>query len=126
MSYRKIVCLDFDGVIHSYKSGWKGIDYIPDEPVPGIREAIDDLMKDYDVYVFSTRCTDPDGKYAVQVWLDYYKIRVTNIVSHKPPAYVTIDDRCICFKGKPKLLRKQIEEFKTYMEEGNYNDCKTI
>ena len=32
---KPIVVLDFDGVIHSYKSGWKGADVIPDEPVPG-------------------------------------------------------------------------------------------
>jgi len=32
---KPILCLDFDGVIHSYSSGWKGADVIPDPPVPG-------------------------------------------------------------------------------------------
>ena len=34
------VVLDFDGVIHSYSSGWRGKTCIPDPPVPGIREEI--------------------------------------------------------------------------------------
>ena len=35
---KPILCLDFDGVIHSYASGWKGADVIPDAAVPGAME----------------------------------------------------------------------------------------
>lgn len=31
-----ILCLDFDGVCHSYTSGWKGAAVIPDPAVPGL------------------------------------------------------------------------------------------
>lgn len=37
---KQTVVFDFDGVIHSYTSGWKGATVIPDPPVPGIKEAI--------------------------------------------------------------------------------------
>ena len=30
-----IVSVDFDGVLHSFESGWCGITEIPDKPVPG-------------------------------------------------------------------------------------------
>lgn len=45
MSYKPTVVFDFDGVIHSYKSGWKGAGVIPDPVVPGIREAIGQLQE---------------------------------------------------------------------------------
>lgn len=44
MAFVPNVVLDFDGVIHAYTSGWKGLTVIPDPPVPGIREAIRDIM----------------------------------------------------------------------------------
>ena len=40
------IVFDFDGVIHSYTSGWKGENVIPDPPVPGIKEVIDDLKSE--------------------------------------------------------------------------------
>lgn len=42
---KKTVVFDFDGVIHSYISGWKGIDNIPDEPVKGIKEKIERIRE---------------------------------------------------------------------------------
>lgn len=40
MKYQPNVVLDFDGVIHSYVSGWQGVDDVPDPPVPLIDEEI--------------------------------------------------------------------------------------
>ena len=37
---KKTVVFDFDGVIHSYTSGWKGESVITDPPVPRIKEAM--------------------------------------------------------------------------------------
>ena len=45
MDYKPTVVFDFDGVIHSYTSGWKGVAEIPDPPVPGIGEAIAELRQ---------------------------------------------------------------------------------
>ena len=56
MANKKTVVFDFDGVIHSYTSGWKGIDVILDEPVKGIKEVIENLRDaGYYVAVVTTR-----------------------------------------------------------------------
>ena len=109
------VVLDFDGVIHSYITPWKPgdtNDYIPDEPVKGIKEAIKDIRNaGYEVIVVSARCRKPGGIEAIRAYLDKYDIIVDNIMAMKPPAIVYIDDRGICFDGKPENLLHQIQTF---------------
>ena len=43
----KILCLDFDGVIHSFTSGWRGAGIIPDPPVPGALDFIKDATGEF-------------------------------------------------------------------------------
>lgn len=113
---KKAVVFDFDGVIHSYSSGWKGDTVIPDPPVPGIKEAIADIMEDYLVVVVSTRCATEEGKAAIEEWLHKYGIEVDEVTKEKPPAICYIDDRAICFDGRPELLRSKIEAFKPWYQ----------
>ena len=54
---KPILCLDFDGVIHSYESGWKGAAAIPDDPVPGAAEFIRTAHEHFAVQVYSARGT---------------------------------------------------------------------
>ena len=51
----KDICVDFDGVIHSYTSGWKGIDVIPDPPVEGAIEALHIYCQHFNVNIYSAR-----------------------------------------------------------------------
>ena len=115
MSYTPTVVFDFDGVIHSYISGWKGVANIPDPPVPGIREAIAEIRAaGYRVVVVSTRCSEPDGLVAIRKFMDENNILVDGISAHKPPALVYIDDRALCFDGHPEMLLNKIQEFKPW------------
>ena len=112
---KKTVVFDFDGVIHSYASGWKAPDIIPDPPVPGIREAIADIRRSgYEVVVVSTRCANRYGLLAIKNYLDQHDIQVDAISAEKPPAICYIDDRAICFDGHPETLLHQIQEFKPW------------
>lgn len=114
---KQTVVFDFDGVIHSYTSGWKGVDCIPDQPVPGIREAIKEIRgAGYEVVVVSTRCADKAGLYATAYWLSKNDIYVDRLCAEKPPAIVYIDDRAICFDGKPEGLLDKIRSFKPWYQ----------
>jgi hypothetical protein len=105
--------LDFDGVIHSYSSGWKGADVIPDLIVPGFFEWAEQAAKHFKLVIFSSRSGQPNGITAMQFYL-YEQRKLwraaggmpeTNeplsfeFAEEKPPAFVTIDDRALCFTG---------------------------
>lgn len=112
---KKTVVFDFDGVIHSYTSGWYGPAVICDPPVPGIKEAIDNIRAaGYEVVVVSTRCAFIDGLHAIEDYLEKYGITVDDIQKEKPPAIVYIDDRAICFDGNPMTLLGKIQNFKPW------------
>lgn len=112
---KKTVVFDFDGVIHSYTSGWQGPAVIPDPPVPGIKEAIDEIRDaGYEVVVVSTRCATTEGQGAIRAWLIDHDIYVDAVKMRKPPAIVYIDDRAICFDGDAGTLITKIQAFKPW------------
>lgn len=109
--YRPILCLDFDGVLHSYTSGWKGAVNIPDIPVPGAMQFLYHavVFSPFDVYIFSSRTNQPGGMQAMIKWVEFWAAKDlkdaewTDAIfwpTFKPSAMVTIDDRAITFTGK--------------------------
>ena len=114
-----IICVDFDGVIHSYKSGWKGVACIPDDPVPGAIQFLMDHLQPpdalggcmytyhgFEVQIYSSRSKSWFGRRAMKKWLirhglprQYIDDGILKFPSKKPAAYLTIDDRAICFNG---------------------------
>lgn len=122
------LCLDFDGVIHSYASGWRGAHVVPDPPVPGAIEAVLGYLAHFDVAVHSSRFnaehdawvqTGSGGwthpRHAVRDWLAAHGLArdlvepngdasparagVVRLVATKPAARVTLDDRALTFTG---------------------------
>ena len=112
----RVIAFDFDGVIHSYLSGWQGETNIPDPPVPGIKEVIDKLHSNgFEVAVISSRANTADGAVAIGNWLRENQIQVDVITSYKIPARCYIDDRAINFNPEDvKYLFDKIVNFKTW------------
>lgn len=109
---RRTICLDFDGVIHSYRTGWSGIESIPDPPIHGTQRAVQRLRQDYRVVVHSARCSTPEGRAAIERWLAKHNIEVDEVAEHKPPAMVYIDDRAIRFQGNWADTLTALAEFR--------------
>lgn len=100
----KTLCIDFDGVIHSHTSGWKGVDVAADPPVPGAIEWLDSLLEnpEYEVCIYSTRSSQPGGIPCMMAYLVKHGLRNPGIKFPvaKPVAWLTIDDRAIRFTGE--------------------------
>ena len=112
--FKPTVILDFDGVIHSYVSGWQGAGVIPDPPVAGIGDAIANMRKKYRVVVVSSRCYRPGGIDAIRAWLERHGIVVDDVTGEKPPAKVIVDDRAITFDGDAAALQAKIDGFRPW------------
>ncbi len=116
------VCVDFDGVVHGYQSGWKGAVIIPDPPVPGAIAWLVGMSEDerFELCIYSSRSKEPHAIECMKVWLhehlqkhaieggmgpmdaEEWAGRVLNRISfptQKPAAVMTIDDRAFCFEG---------------------------
>ena len=66
---KPILCLDFDGVIHSYTSGWGGAGQVSDPPVEGAVDFIISAMEHFEIHIFSSRSNQEGGIRAMQMWL---------------------------------------------------------
>ncbi|BAR47091.1 hypothetical protein [Methylobacterium aquaticum] len=113
MPRKPILCLDFDGVIHGYQSGWQGAAIIPDPPVPGAIEFLHAAVERFRVAIYSSRSGEPGGIDAMRGWLTMFVLaaiddrreaeHVLGLIewpTAKPSAFVTIDDLALTFDGR--------------------------
>lgn len=114
MGIKRIIAIDFDGVIHDYNEGWKGYDVVYGKPVKGIKILINQLKERFNIVIYSSRCNKEEGRQAIKIFCDKNKVYYDDISYSKPPAFVTIDDRCICFNGNTEGLYNQIINFKPW------------
>ncbi len=112
MANKPTLCLDFDGVIHSYTSPWKGASIVSDPPVPGAIAFLREAVKEYTVAIYSSRSHQEGGLEAMQEWLEYNAkedahsdedlkwLEEIEWPDYKPSAFLTIDDRALRFTGE--------------------------
>lgn len=115
MAYRPILCLDFDGVIHGYDSGWKGAHIIPDKPVAGAADFIEAASEHFEIHILSSRSKSLRGRRAMKRYMkELLGDRLPGDAFHtgdllyecikypwfKPAAVITIDDRALTFTGE--------------------------
>lgn len=109
-----IIAVDFDGVIHSYTSGWQGAHVIPDPPVLGAIDFLVSLLGDGSParpVILSSRARTWRGRRAIRAWLYEHSgphwhedaffrgISSVKVTAKKPAASVYLDDRAVRFDG---------------------------
>ena len=109
---RQTLCLDFDGVVHSYVSGWQGARVISDSAMPGaLAFMARTLQNGWDISIYSARSGHWGGRRAMRNWLKkeargmWYPspsgpgLEEIKFPLFKPPASILIDDRALPFVG---------------------------
>lgn len=125
------ICIDFDGVIHSYEHGWRNGEIYGTVTV-GFFEWASTMRPHFTLVIYSSRSRDVDLRMAMWEWLKaewrrwwdagasactpspilYYDFEFAH---EKPSAFMTIDDRCICFDGDwSKITPDAIFSFKPW------------
>lgn len=118
--YRKpTLTLDFDGVIHSYTSGWKGVGQCPDPIVPGFDMWVLEAWRSFDLNVYSARSVALEGRRAMAEYLRKSGLNTDmfSFPTHKPAAHVSIDDRGLNFNGNwqdPMYSVQALKAFKPW------------
>lgn len=118
---RPILCVDFDGVIHDYKHGWKG-GKIYGNVTDGFFDWLTLALPLFRVVIYSSRSRDAGGIDAMRDWLGQQAVLHNTTVpaeiefSHeKPPAFLTIDDRALTFRGDwSEFLPQKLIQFKSW------------
>lgn len=110
---RPILCVDFDGVVHSYERGWQD-GTIYGTVVPGFFEWVERAKAHFRIVIYSSRSKTEAGVVAMGAWLHEQRklwrlatgfpiaaLESTELeLTHeKPAAFLTIDDRCVRFDG---------------------------
>lgn len=98
------VGVDFDGVIHSYVTPWISAEVIPDPPVEGSIEWLNEIGKKFDIAIITTRGSTPQACAAVKAYLREHGCVVEVVVTDKKlPCLVYVDDRGWRFEGPGSL-----------------------
>lgn len=103
---KKIIYVDFDGVINSYQTKFDSNNMLelPDPPVPGAIEWLSELVQKFHVVIFTCRMLQPASEAAIHDWLHKHGMQ-NHLIDHlafscvKRGAEVYIDDRAINFSG---------------------------
>ena len=119
----KLICVDFDGVIHD-NMNYRGSRVINGKPIPGTIEALNILSCDYEVVIHSARCQDVEAMKSIEEWLHKYNMNY-ELVRFKPNAYIFIDDRGINFSGNWEKTLDDVKIF-TQWQEKTKNRVKSI
>ena len=108
--FKKKILIDLDGVLNEYGKEKFDENFIP-EIKKGAKDFVENLHRDFELYLFTSRNLLLASKWLVDNDLDKYFKDVTN---SKIPAYLYIDDRALKFSGNFDEIFEEIKNFQVY------------
>jgi hypothetical protein len=109
---KKVVALDFDGVIHNDSKGFfDGTIY--GFPIDGTESALEYLSRSYTLVIFSCKSNpnrplinSKNGNELIWEWLDKWNLKqyISDVVWGKPNALIYIDDKGYRFQDWEETL----------------------
>jgi hypothetical protein len=106
---KPLLCLDFDGVLHSFGDRYRGNSILNDPPVTGAIPFIFESLRFFRIAVFGNRSMTESGRDLMRMWLFRWCSEANYLGGewwlsiewpiHKPNAFLSIDDRAITFTG---------------------------
>lgn len=109
MDFKKTILIDLDGVLNNYNGKFDASAIPPLKA--GAKEFLETLAEEYELQIFTTRNKLIASKWLIENDLEKFVSDVTNV---KTPAYLHIDDRCICFNGNYDNTISKILNFKVW------------
>ena len=107
--FKKTILIDLDGVLNTYTGNFDP-NFIP--PIKdGAVEFLENLSKNYEIKLFTTRNKLLATKWLIENKIDSYFQDITNT---KEVCYLYVDDRCVTFDGDYNSLNDKIENFKVW------------
>lgn len=100
----RVLCLDFDGVLHAATTPYRGIPAeIPDPPIRHAREFTQQALTWYDlVVILSCRARPWHGRRAIRAWLRLHRFpKGLEVTDRKPYAEAYVDDKAVRFVHIP-------------------------
>lgn len=107
--FKKTLLIDLDGVLNEYN---KYFDETKISPIKrGAENFIKKLHKKYKLKLYTTRNKLLAAKWLINNNIDEYFDDITNI---KELSWLTIDDRCITFRGNYDEMIENINNFEVW------------
>lgn len=130
---RQTLAIDFDGVIHSYEKGWQGGE-IYGRVTDGFWKWVEETEPHFHLVIYSSRSKSTAGRMAMKKWLKTQwkasgrlgRMPVFVFAHEKPAAWLTIDDRAICFEGRWDWLSVEtLQRFRPWHDNRRRHDGTT-
>lgn len=114
----KTVSVDFDGVLHTYRSGWTG-PKPTDPPEPGALEFVEHLIAiGLKPVIVSSRADNDEGVQHIKNWLDEHGFPALQVSHSKVQAIAYVDDRAVRYDTGSGAWPAVLEQIKDLADLG--------